>query len=380
MPSETALRDAAARLAKGDFRPTGSGTVWTYMPATGGRADIGPLPRWTAIYLLSMDPRAKLEMLGNAEAGGAAPIHYRDQATGRPVSLDAHPGVAFEARKVGGADVLPSPPPGSTEWTVDAAHQPSLSYVPYLVTGELFYLEELLFWANWNLLQMHPGFRDGAAGLIWADQLRGQAWTLRTLGQAAFVSPDSDPFKAYFAQKLDNNLNWYLRRHVAEGAPSSSLHWLIADEAPDRVSPWQNDMMTIALGQLVDMGFAKADPLMRWMSDFVLGRWTAEPAGYCYAMAAGYWLKTRAELKGPPFANWRDFIAANWPDVKVCPAPASMPGKDSPTEYPALGRAALAVLAAHDVAGARAAYDRLTALGPKMVVGFRDDPTWAIAP
>ena len=377
-PSEAALRAAAEQIAKADFRPMGLGTVAPYMPTTGGRPDIGPLPRWTAMYLLGMDPRLRRETFGNAAAGAGAPVHYRDRKTGLPVLLDARPGIALAARKTGGPDVLPEPPAGSSVWTVDPAHQPSLSYVPYLMTGDLFYLEELQFWANWNLIQMNPNFRGGAAGLIWADQLRGQAWTLRTLGQAAFVTPDGDPLKAYFAQKLDNNLAWYLKHYVE--APPSGLHWLTASDKPDEVSPWQNDMMTIVLGQLIDMGFPKAEPLMRWMAEFVLGRWTAESAGYCYAMAPGYWLKIRAQPKAPAFDNWRDFFAANWPDVKQCPAPETMRAKDTPSDYPALGRAALAVLAAHEVAGARAAFDRLSALSPKMVAGFRDDPTWAIVP
>ncbi len=95
----------------------------------------------------------------------------------------------------------------STPYTPDVAHQPSLSYVPYLVTGDFFHLEELQFWANYNLF--YWGDHGGSQGLLVNNQIRAQAWGLRTLGHAAFITPDSHPLKAYFLNKLANNLNWY---------------------------------------------------------------------------------------------------------------------------------------------------------------------------
>ncbi|MEJ7805135.1 MAG: hypothetical protein WKG03_04350, partial [Telluria sp.] len=47
--------------------PMGVGEANPYMPATGGRKDIGLLPGWAATYLLSMDKRAKDVMLGTAD-------------------------------------------------------------------------------------------------------------------------------------------------------------------------------------------------------------------------------------------------------------------------------------------------------------------------
>ena len=39
----------------------------------------------------------------------------------------------------------------NTPWTLDRAHQPSLAYIPYLMTGDLYYLEEMHFWASYDL-------------------------------------------------------------------------------------------------------------------------------------------------------------------------------------------------------------------------------------
>ena len=41
--------------------------------------------------------------------------------------------------------------------------------------------------------------------------MAGQAWSLRTLGHAAYITPDAHPLKGYFVKQLDNNLNQLLQ-------------------------------------------------------------------------------------------------------------------------------------------------------------------------
>ena len=63
--------------------------------------------------------------------------------------------------------------PSTSPWGPDTAHQPSFSYIPYLVTGDLFYLEECYFWASHNV--MNPclgddtGSREFGKGIIYGD-------------------------------------------------------------------------------------------------------------------------------------------------------------------------------------------------------------------
>ena len=77
----------------------------------------------------------------------------------------------------------------ATPYKNDTAHQPSLAYLPYLLTGEYYFLEELHFWATSNSLETDPGNRGYEKGLIHWQQVRGQAWSLRTLGHAAYITP-----------------------------------------------------------------------------------------------------------------------------------------------------------------------------------------------
>ena len=63
----------------------------------------------------------------------------------------------------------------TTPWAVETAHAPSLAYIPYLATGDLYYLEELQFWATYVLGASNGGYRGGAQCWL-IDQIRGNAW------------------------------------------------------------------------------------------------------------------------------------------------------------------------------------------------------------
>ncbi|MDE2091945.1 MAG: hypothetical protein KGJ08_08610, partial [Gammaproteobacteria bacterium] len=85
-PSESLLsqiRQSCAPMQSCDQTP--------YMANTGAQAAIGPLARWSSVYVIDTTYRAYRWMLANSDALGAYGIHYRDELTGRPVSVEAHP-------------------------------------------------------------------------------------------------------------------------------------------------------------------------------------------------------------------------------------------------------------------------------------------------
>jgi hypothetical protein len=216
----------------------------------GAAGEYGPYPRWYIRYLYAMNSTRSqardliLPLLGNADAVGQVPIHYRELATGRKydsagavdafgktLSIDARPGFSTydptntgsfftdNADKITYVGTLTNGTwnglPGSSVGSPDNAyaHFTFTTYVPYLITGDWYLLREMQEIASWQLaagLGSVAGYnnwssRHGSWGLA-GGQVRAHAWQMRNLVDAYVISPDSTPEKAYFKQKLDNNL------------------------------------------------------------------------------------------------------------------------------------------------------------------------------
>lgn len=312
------------------------GLAFKDMKGTGGRRDIGVLPGWDVAWLLSQDERAQKVAQGTADQAGSWPMHYRDQETDRPLSIIDYP----YATKLGNAsgnnpvkkrdEKLPAIPKADADAVPHAyenAHHPSLGYFAFLMTGDYFYLEEVQFAAAWTLFWSNPGYREREKGLIHRTQVRGQAWSMRTLFEAAYITPDDDPLKAQFAGFVGNNLEQYnatfsnnpnanklgvLNNEGAYAYPKSGpLAW-------SAVSTWQDSFFTWAIGQGVRMGFKKAMPLLMWKIQFVIGRYIGEGVMMPAAVGAddsGAYM-TRPPGGAPEFATFREAYAATvGPDI-----------------------------------------------------------------
>ena len=298
--------------------PMSSGMAEPYMPTTGGRPDIGLLPGWSATYLLTMDKDAKRATLGTADLAGSWSMHYRDKNTDRPVSLINFPYMTI----LGSASDTANPATGKRENfpdcggicsntnTVDYSHQPAFSYLPYLVTGDYYYLEGLQFAAMWNLFQSNPGYRDNIKGLFHRGQVRGQAWILRTLVNAAYITPDNDIFKSQFKTFLSDNIDWYVSHYITNAGTKNILGW-ISDESTDpEIAPWMDDFFTSALGLTVELGFDNALPLLTWKAKFPISR-MIDPH-YCWIVGAVYHMKIRNLATTPYFTTMKEaYLASN---------------------------------------------------------------------
>jgi len=331
-----------------DFVPMSNMDINDYMPATGANADIGPLPRWASIYLLTMDARAQFNTLVNGDAGGSYQIHYRNKTTDLPVTIDDYPYMTLLGREgdtynpdTGQYEAFPDVSNGLDKYTPDDAHQPSIAFLPYLISGDYYFLEELQFWANYNLIQMNPYYRDLQKGLLNRGQVRGQAWSLRTLGQAAFITPDSHPLKAYFDEKVRNNIDWYTSEYP-QNNQSNKLGWLASGYAlvygPYGIAPWQDDFFTWCIGYLVDLGYTGAEQLLSWKAQFVVGRMVAD--GYCWLNASAYSLQV-GTAGGVDYATFAQLNDANF-SGNQCSGYEMDGYPDSPTGYGANMQPALA--------------------------------------
>lgn len=364
------------RLAAADTRPMGNANVTYYFGMTGGRPDIGPVPRWTTLYLMSMDPREYKVMMANADASGSIPIHYRDRATDRPVSIDDHPGIVTGFWPPSqGRDAIPPMRNADTPWMPEPAHQPSLVYVPYMVTGDRYYLEEVQFWATWNLGITNTGARQGSRGiLVGTEQTRGDAWALRSLAEAAFVTPDADPQKRYYEGKLVNNIGYAVAAYEHRSNPIGLDSLLGAT----RFAPWQADFMILVLSEIAGSGYDGAETWMRWVAEPAMGVWTNERNGFCRMNAPSGGLTFR-RTDGSLVSNWAELQKANFPAQTSCPNTFPAEAYDgTPIGYVANAMAAAAVLSDVNYAGARDLYQALNEREAQ--VDFTRDPTWRVVP
>ena len=312
--SGVAIRTMTMRYSGAATEPMGNGMAIPYMPTTGGRPDIGLLPGWAVSYLLSMDARAKLVTLGAADQAGSWSMHYRDQKTGRPVSLQDFPYMTLLGHhsdtinpKTKKSEEFPDCGGDcKTPYVADSSHEPALAYLPYLVTGDYYYLEELEFWTMYDLFQSNPSYRANIKGLFHPTQVRGQAWTLRDLANAAYIVPDADPFKKQFEQVMSDNLDWYNATYQPNGSQANQLGALVDANAREYldhtgIAPWQDDFFTAAVGRAVELGFVKAKPLLAWKSQYPILRMTAP--GTCWISGSVYAMKVSDKPLGPVYTS-----------------------------------------------------------------------------
>ncbi len=109
-----------------------------------------------------------------------------------------------------------------------------------------------------------PEYHGFGQGLVTWDQVRAQAWSLRTLAQAEYIAPDADPLKAVLRRAATRaNVAWY-ETHFLRGADSNNLGllWQANVEPPydggRSIAPWQDDFFTWALGYTLSLGDVSA--------------------------------------------------------------------------------------------------------------------------
>ena len=401
--SPLAIRSMLSRFSGPAAEPMGNGLAVQYMPTTGGRLDIGLLPGWAVMYLLSMDEAAKRVTLGTADQSGSWSMHYRDQKSGRPVTLldypyltlVAGPGDTFnpktkksEAFPVCGGDCV-------TPFKADDAHEPAMSYLPYLVTGDYYYLEELQFWTMFDLFQSNPGYRATDKGLFHQTQVRAQAWSLRDLSYAAFITPDVDPFKKQFEKFMADNLDWYNGTYQRTGSQVNIFGALVDRNAREYlnqtgIAPWQDDFFTSAVGRAVELGFVKAKPLLAWKAQFPIKRMT-DP-GYCWIAAGVYAFKVSDQSDGPVYRDMaKAYLGSNPKEMTDLACASQMMASqlklqvgemighsNEPEGFPSNMQPALALSVYSGVAGAAEAWKLFMSRSVKP--DFSSAPQFAIIP
>ncbi len=364
-----------------------------YFSAVGGYKERPFYGEEATRYLLSGDNRMREITLNYGDVSGTVPIHYRECDPNRTfyhhvISIDERPTIDLKSlddqRYIALEDQLPTEI-GSVEspWSPDLAHQPSFDYVQYLVTGDYYYLEEMYFWAGWDLTIGNQTDRQFDVGYI-KSETRGMAWALRNIGDAASIAPDADSLeKNYFTQKVNNNLaiyrddyinssDWGLI-HTIKYMGFKTYEYKFQDYVAWIFPPWQDQFVLITLAHLQAVGFNCQD-LVDW-----LGQTTVD---LYHAPDFNWYRSPTMQVPAEYYDDSGDVqIFETWADVDAAfadqPGPDHLPLTSGMDNYAEIARAALTYCL--DLPGGQDAFDWLDTHIPN-IEGFNEEPGWAIVP
>ncbi len=310
---EAILARYARATAEADWAaPLGARGVMRDMPATGGRADIGPVTQPAAVWLMTGDPRAAAYAIGQGEAAGSVPWHMWDPSGGSGnggwLDVKRYPRLWTDGRGGPPPGGLAQGVPGDTGWTPDTAHGPDLPTVPLLLTGRRAFLDELQAQAAWNVIAHWPAPRgNGDAIIVRGNQVRGAAWGLRQLGNAAWLTPEGDPNGAYLRAVAAGNWTW-LRAQIPEWTRrQGEAHGWIPGEygTAGALPPWQQDYFASTAAAAAKRGVADARAVLDWMENFLAGRFLSRARGFEPNDGAAYLIAITPEnAPNAPYPTW----------------------------------------------------------------------------
>jgi len=239
---------------------------------TGERPDIGIVTDWQADYLCVGEGLGTI--MAQGEAAGTFNIHVR-ATIGAPMDLfewptasmydhaQSSPYIVRTACDVNGAKIV-----------YDTQHSPALAYVPWLLTGDPYYLEELQFSANADVLMQPPSSR-------WRLNGRGLAWGLRNSLYAWAATPEHVPDwllpRSYWARHIDE---YRAYGYEKAATPDNVLHLISSGgsqatpgwPAGSYCSPWQEDFLLAVFALAVRLGRSEWVPALLWKLDCTVQR------------------------------------------------------------------------------------------------------------
>lgn len=289
----------------------------------GGRPEMAPYPDWAAAFLIHQHGRHKAFVLAHGEQAGSWPVHIREPeegrhaglGSGRYLSIDERPQFWFDNRgkdRPAGKVNVAYDRWGEGVPVPDIAHQPSLAFIPYLLTGDRYFMDEMVFWANFCLLASYD--HGGARGLIHRNELRGIAWATRNLVDAATFTPDRDPVKAYLEEKLRNNLAWFDRYAQDHDTPLRTVfetQRIPEHEQYTSVSYGGGyGQLAWALNRAHQFGYPGGTVLRDRLAEFVLRLFSSEPT-FPRDAATVLWLHVGPAGEGQYYTTMSELASAN---------------------------------------------------------------------
>lgn len=295
---------------------------------TGYQPSLGLMARWDASFITSnCDVRTFNCMLANAD-GGMAYIYscLMDSVTGEMLSLSDHQTFTDQGDVGVGTGFASGLSPFDAGVTGQpAAHNMSVGYLAYALTGQWSFLRAMQSWASylpfWTSSSSNHTYNGVTVRRGYGGSVRGLGWTYRTVGQAAYITPDSHYLKAYYNNTINGN---FLRDYQEFNASYSPIGLIesseVTAEGPDGYRLFMHNFLSQAVSHLVcDLGFATGLPFARHVATFVAGL-MGNTNEYKWNFSAEY---NRTIGTGSAQANWYTTFTQMNADTDNVPAYAA---------------------------------------------------------
>jgi hypothetical protein len=405
------------------YTPNVEMSIYWDMTGAGANPSIALLPHWNALYMGTADARAYRATIVNSLSMGSYGISWRDATTKKVLKPSNF--ASWSVDGPGGSATSGVNLSNGSKWEIN--HAPGESYLAYLLTGR---------YAHYELLLKHAATcyitrSTGATGVVTmgsgtsrklVHQVRGTAWTIRTLSLLAAIAPDSEiaagGVAAEYRTLLVNNVAYW--KSVTQTAGINQLGYLYeygASGSLDAYGPgwspsWQHDWWAASMGlgsdlePLADM--TEYNFVRDWLYKGVVGR-VGDSSGFYFGEASTYavkisdassldpttWLdswatvyqRTFAHLSGGADSIAKDDTLINSGNPAAFEPVPNTTGAGGPADAE-FGRwgyllPALCYAAEHGAPGAAASYARVTGAtnySTLNTAGFDQAPQWDATP
>lgn len=383
----------------GDNGPTGVGNILLAIGAGGEHDTLGPVPQWDACYLTSHTGDNLRVVRGMADAAAPVPFHVRDFDTGKMLDVRTHPKASMLPQQIGGAGNPIAKFTTIWPFSLSQAQSHATNYgaLACELFGTDFDREQAAMWANYicslnqNFSYRSPlgccAFRSNAA--------RGFGRGLTVLLNAARNAPDE--FKPLFQSWVDEaaadgTAAWVGLPGMGIMREGGALAGNVTAYAGGAYAPWMQDILTAAVGQAIQYGHAKFQPILDTFADYTFDRVLkdhefATSYNAVALRADGTWVDNWAEglqVKAASDPAFAAALAAPEGSADRAKYTGGNPGDfmgypTSATGYPAMYQAALAVCVryATDQAKAQAA---LAAFNKWQRIDYSANPKYDVQP
>jgi hypothetical protein len=204
--------------------------------------------------------------------------------------------------------------------TLDSAHMPAVSYLPFLLTGDPWHLENLQRQVSFIVME-NPSAPVRSYGVA---QPRACGWSARTLAACAKISPESPPSwllpKQIYVDAIERWATQYFAPETCDHSSnrsqvlnlvSTSWNNYSGDGIQTEIQPYQEDICLGGLSWLSLLHPGGSWPeIVHWHAEQTMARLDPN-SGWSPGVPTTYCIKVAPEPGADAFGSWSEAWEAN---------------------------------------------------------------------